>query len=100
MEKLYKQIKEYIPYVHMILIMTVVPGKGGQSLIPETVNKVQELRKYITENDFDIDIEVDGGINEETANLVKEAGANILVAGSYIVSSENFTERVNKLREV
>lgn len=94
-----EEIKEYLPYIHMVLVMTVVPGKGGQSLIPETLEKVKALRKYFEENDFDLDIEVDGGINDKTASLAKEAGANILVAGSYIVSSEDYSESVRILRE-
>lgn len=92
-------IKEYIPYVHMILVMTVIPGKGGQKLIPETLEKVKELKKYLEENDIDIDIEVDGGINGETSKKAVEAGANVLVAGSYIIDSENYSERVRKLKE-
>ena len=94
-----EEIKQYIPYVHMILIMTVVPGKGGQSFISEMLDKIKDLKKYIDENEFDIDIEVDGGINEDTSKLVREAGANILVAGNYIISSENFSESVKKLKE-
>ena len=93
-----EEIKEYIPYVHMILVMTDVPGKGGQSLIPETLEKVKALSKYLQENDYDLDIEVDGGINEQTAILAKEAGANILVAGNYIISSDDFAENVRKLK--
>ena len=92
------EIKEYLDKVHMILVMTVVPGKGGQKLIPETVEKVRELKKYIEENNIDIDIEVDGGINDQTASLVVEAGANILVAGSYLVSAENMAEAVKNLK--
>ena len=93
-----EEIKEYIPYVHMILIMTVVPGKGGQKLIPETIEKIEELKKYIDENDFDIDIQADGGINGETANSVIKAGANILVSGSYILNSENLKEAILSLK--
>lgn len=93
-----EEIKQYIPFVHMILIMTVVPGKGGQPFISSTLEKVRELKKYIDENEFDIDIEVDGGINEETSKLVRDAGANILVAGNYIISSENYAESVKKLK--
>ena len=93
-----EEIKEYIPYLHMVLVMTVVPGKGGQKLIPETLEKVKKLREYTEENNFEIDIEVDGGINDETAKLAKEAGANILVAGNYIIASENFAESVKKLK--
>jgi ribulose-phosphate 3-epimerase len=94
-----EEIKEYIPYVHMILVMTVVPGKGGQKLIPETISKISELKKYIDENDFDIDIEADGGVNGETAESVKEAGANILVSGSYILNSNNLKEAILNLKK-
>lgn len=93
------EIKEYIPYVHMILVMTVIPGKGGQKLIPETLEKVASLKKYITENNYDIDIEVDGGINGETAEKAKEAGANVLVAGSFILNSTSFKEAVETLKK-
>ena len=93
-----EEIKEYIPYVHMILVMTVVPGKGGQKLIPETLEKISELKKYIDENGFDIDIQADGGINGETAKSVREAGANILVSGSYILNSENLKEAILSLK--
>lgn len=93
-----KEIKPYLQFVHLILVMTVVPGKGGQKLIPETLEKLKELKKYIDENNIDIDLEVDGGINNETAELCKEAGANILVAGKYLVTSENFNEAVKNLR--
>lgn len=92
------EVIPYLPYVHLILVMTVVPGKGGQKLIPETVEKVRELKEYIEVNNIDIDIEVDGGINEETAKDSAEAGANIVVAGKYLVSSDNFNEAVKKLK--
>ena len=93
-----EEIKPYLPYVHMVLVMTVVPGKGGQKLIPETLEKVKELRKYIEENGIDIDIEVDGGINSETAESAKEAGSNILVAGNYLITAENLKEAVQSLK--
>lgn len=93
-----EEIKPYLQFVHLILVMTVVPGKGGQKLIPETLEKLKELKKYIDENNIDIDLEVDGGINNETADLCKEAGANILVTGKYLVTSENFNEAVKNLR--
>lgn len=94
------EIKDYLPYVHQVLVMTVVPGEGGQKLIPETIEKVANLKKYLEENSIDIDIEVDGGINNETAKDVKNAGANILVAGSYIISSENYKEKVENLKNI
>ena len=92
------EIKEYLPYIHMALVMTVVPGKGGQSLIPETINKVKVLKEYIDKENIDIDIEVDGGINSETAEFAKKAGADILVSGSYIINSDNYNEAVSKLK--
>ncbi len=93
-----EMIKPYLSQIHMVLVMTVVPGKGGQKLIPETLEKVKALRKYVDENGLDIDIEVDGGINGETAELAKEAGANILVAGNYLVTAENLKEAVQSLK--
>ncbi len=93
-----EEIKPYLECIHMVLVMTVVPGKGGQTLIPETLEKVRELKEYITENNIDIDIEVDGGINDITSQKAIDAGANILVAGNYLVSAENISEAVKKLK--
>jgi len=73
--------------------MTVNPGFGGQKFIPEMVQKIKDLREI----DKNIDIEVDGGINDETAKLVKEAGANILVAGSYIFNG-NYKKKIETLK--
>lgn len=92
------ELKPYLNSVHMVLVMTVVPGKGGQSLIPETLEKVKQLKEFINENNIDIDIEVDGGINDITAEKAIASGANILVAGKYLVSSENLSEAVKKLK--
>jgi ribulose-phosphate 3-epimerase len=92
-------IKEFLPYVHQVLVMTVVPGKGGQKLIPATLEKITDLKQYINDNDLDIDIEADGGINDETAQNVRKAGCDILVSGNYIIASENYNEAVKKLKE-
>jgi len=75
--------------VDLVLIMTVEPGKGGQKLIPFTVDKVRTLKKKCTEMGISPLIEVDGGINAETAQLVKAAGANMLVAGSAFFKAED-----------
>lgn len=91
-------IKPYLELIHMVLVMTVVPGKGGQKLIPETLEKVKELKEYIDKNNIDIDIEVDGGINLENKDNLKEAGANIIVAGSCIINSKSFDEIIRNLK--
>ena len=93
-----EELKPYLKYIHMVLVMTVVPGKGGQKIIPETLGKMRSLKKYLEENSIDIDIEADGGINGETSEDVREAGADILVSGFYVVSAENKRAAVEKIR--
>lgn len=94
-----EEVYEYLSLIHLVLIMTVEPGYGGQKLIPETIDKVKELKDYINENNIDIDIEVDGGINLENKEILKEAGANIIVAGSSIINSEDFKETIKRIKE-
>lgn len=94
--KLYK----FLPYIHIALIMTVEPGKGGQKLIPNTIYKIEKLNKYIQENNLDTYIEADGGINMDTANKVKEAGVDIIVAGTAIIDSNNFSETIKSLKNI
>lgn len=91
-------IKEFLPYLHQVLVMTVIPGKGGQKLMPETLEKIKELKKYRDDNNLEIDIEADGGINDKTAESVREAGCDRLVSGSYITDSENYAESVKKIK--
>lgn len=93
-----EKIKEFLPFVHQVLIMTVIPGKGGQKLIPETLEKIKELKKYSIDNNLEIDIEADGGINYQTVQNVKDAGCDRLVSGSYITDSENYAEAVKNLK--
>ena len=93
-----EELKHYLKYIHMVLVMTVVPGKGGQKIIPETLEKIRSLKKYLEENSIDIDIEADGGINGETSESVRNAGADILVSGVYIVDAENQREAVKNIR--
>ena len=94
-----EDIYEFIPYVHKVIIMTVEAGKGGQELIEEMVEKVFELNKYVYENGYDIDIEVDGGINGVNAKQLTDSGANVLVAGSYVLNLKNYTEAINLLKK-
>lgn len=88
-------LNPYLDEIDMVLIMTVEPGFGGQKLIPATIEKIRELRSLR----LDLDIEVDGGINIETAKLVKDAGANILVAGTAVFKAENKKEVIDELRK-
>ena len=85
--------KHELKNIDMVLIMTVNPGFGGQAFIENMTDKIKELRVL----DANIDIEVDGGINAETGKKVKESGANILVAGSYIFSG-NYKEKIDSLK--
>lgn len=94
----FEELKPFLSYIHMILVMTVIPGKGGQSLIEDTLVKIKRLREYLNENDIDIDIEADGGINSDTAELVREAGVDILVSGKFIVDAENKREAISIIR--
>ena len=80
--------------------MTVEPGKGGQKLIPKTIEKIRALKKYVEDNQIEVDIEADGGIDAENAEEVKQAGANILVSGSAIINSDNYNEIVQKLKKI
>lgn len=93
-----KKLYNILNQVHMVTVMTVEPGKGGQTLIEKTIKKIAELKKYIDENNIDIDIEADGGIKPENANLIKEAGCNIIISGSGIVNSDNYVDAINKIR--
>lgn len=85
--------------VDMVLIMTVNPGFGGQKFIPGTLEKVRRLRKMIDERHLSVDIQVDGGINEQTIGQVLEAGANVIVAGSAVFNG-NITENVQRLQKM
>ena len=94
-----EEIYEYLPYIHMCLVMTVEPGKGGQTLITDMINKIEKLKQYIEKNNIEIDIEVDGGINLKTADSVKDAGANILVSGTAILIAKNYKDIIDELKK-
>lgn len=93
-----EEIYKFLPYIHMCLVMTVEPGKGGQTLLSDMIDKISKLKKYITDNNIDIDIEADGGINLRTANAVKNAGCNILVAGTAILMAKDYSVIINELK--
>ena len=92
------EVFDFLPYIHMVLVMTVEPGLGGQKLIPETIGKVRELKKYIDEHNIEIDIEVDGGIKENNVDELIDAGANVIVAGTAIVDSQDYTQTIENLK--
>jgi ribulose-phosphate 3-epimerase len=80
-------ISEVLPNVELVLVMTVNPGFGGQQFIHETLSKIRQVRNAIRERNLVCEVEVDGGINQDTARLVVEAGADVLVAGSAVFDS-------------
>lgn len=91
----------YINDVDMVLIMTVEPGFGGQKFM-DMSSKIEAVRKYADENrksGIPLDIQVDGGIDDKTSAIVKKAGANVLVSGSYLFRQEDMAEAVRKLKE-
>ena len=90
---------DILEYVHVALVMTVEPGKGGQKLIEETLEKIDELSKYVNNNNLDVLIEADGGINNENVKLVKEAGAEIIVSGTGIINSDDYDNTIKSMKE-
>lgn len=88
----------YLKDISMVLIMTVEPGFGGQSFMEDMLPKVTALREEIEKQGLDVDIQVDGGVDNITATACKDAGANVLVAGSYIFKSPNIKEAIDILK--
>jgi len=93
-----EEVYEFLPYIHMCLVMTVEPGQGGQTLITDMLDKISILKTHIERHNLEIDIEVDGGINLKTAQRVKDAGANILVAGTAILMASDYKVIIDELR--
>ena len=91
-------IEEILPNVDMVLLMTVNPGFGGQSFIPEVLPKIGRLRRMLDLAGLRTDIQVDGGINADTARQVIGAGANVLVAGSYVYGAKDVKAAIKSLR--
>lgn len=90
-------LEPYLPYVDLVLVMSVEPGKGGQAFLPSAIDKIIWLNKKRSELHCQFLIEVDGGINLSTGKLVKDAGADVLVAGSFIF---NRTDRGKAIEEL
>ena len=92
------EILDILEVVHIVLVMTVEPGKGGQKLIDRTLNKIKELSDYIKEKKLDIEVEADGGINLDNISEVKEAGVDIVVSGTGIIQAEDCKEVIRNMK--
>ena len=92
-------LDEIIEDVDMVLLMSVNPGFGGQQFIQQVLGKIQLLRNTLDQSEAEIDVQVDGGVNAENVNIVKKAGANVLVAGSAIFGSKDYKQAIDTLRE-
>ena len=93
-------VVQFIELVDMVIVMTVVPGFGGQKFMESEIKKITELKKIKDEKKLNFEIEIDGGINNETAKICKSSGADVLVAGSYIFSNnkDNYKTIIDSLR--
>ena len=87
----------YLDALEMVLVMTVEPGFGGQKFMTDMMDKVRSIRSWIEQSGREIDLQVDGGVNQETAKTCIEAGANVLVAGSYLFSKEDYAAAMRTL---
>jgi ribulose-phosphate 3-epimerase len=90
-------LRDIITEVDLVLLMSVNPGFGGQKFIPQILNKVKELRALINETGSKALIEVDGGVNDKTGEQLRDAGADILVAGNYVFKAEDPLEAIHSL---
>ena len=95
----FEDLKPYINLIDQVLVMTVEPGFGGQSFIYSQIQKIEKISNFIRTSGISVDIEVDGGVNYETGKLCTEAGANILVAGSFLFKQKNLVDATNELHE-
>ena len=93
----WEKIKKYLHLVDQVIIMTVEPGFGGQSFLTDQVEKIKNISHYIKKNNLKVDIEIDGGVNYDTGKLSIDAGANVLVAGSFLFKQSNLIDASNKL---
>ena len=95
-----KEIENVIDECDMLLLMSVYPGFGGQKFIPEVLPKIEQAARLIEKTGKEIDLEIDGGINKENVRLVKDAGANVIVAGSTVFNEVDRAKIIRELREI
>lgn len=95
-----EEIFQYLPLCDMVLVMSVEPGFGGQKFMPESLPKIRTLKTEAERQGISLEIEIDGGINKDTAPLAVEAGATVLVAGNYIFSAEDIPSTVKNIKSL
>lgn len=93
-----EEIYNYLPYIHSVLIMTVELGLGGQELIPETIDKISRMKKYLEQEKLEVDIQADGGINLQNIDLLKQAGVSNVVVGNALMKTKDKKDMINKLK--
>lgn len=93
-----EEIKEFLPKLNLLLIMSVEPGKGGQAFIPQTISKIKEATMVIEKLNLETEIEVDGGINLENSKKLKEEGTTIAVAGTAIIGSKDYKYTIKNMK--
>ena len=93
-------LEAVLPFVDMVLVMSVNPGFGGQKFIPETAKKVSQLNKLRKDNGYNFEIEVDGGVSDKNSGLLISSGADILVAGSAVFKHEDRAEAIMRIKKV
>jgi ribulose-phosphate 3-epimerase len=92
-------LEEILPEVDMVLLMSVNPGFGGQQFLPATLGKIRTLKHYIESRHLHVTIEVDGGVKPDNARHIREAGADILVAGTAIFGQPDYAQAIHALKE-
>ena len=95
-----EEIFPFLPLCDMVLVMSVEPGFGGQKFMPEALGKLEALKAEAKRQSLSLELEVDGGINAETAPLAVKAGASVLVAGNYIFSAEDMKKRAEEIKSL
>ena len=95
----WEDVRKYLHAIDQVIIMTVEPGFGGQSFMNDQIKKIEGISHYIKNNNLKVNIEIDGGVNYETGKLCIEAGANVLVAGSFLFKQDNLTIATDKLND-
>ena len=95
----WEEIKSLLHSIDQVIVMTVEPGFGGQSFMDSQIDKIKNISNYVRDQKLNVDIEIDGGVNYETGKTCINAGANILVAGSFLFKQENLLTATNKLNK-